>query len=223
MIPDGRLQDLYATARQRRREAHRPSTRRNLGSCQRLYLQFCVVYGIDIYRPSVDDLASFAEWLIQAGLAPATIKNYLSTIRGLYLLWDIRPAIEVLESYAWSLTLRAIPFASRTVTSNRSTLSPEQLLALVRVCSVEHLWPLKVALIFGFMGYLRVSNLAPSSLSEFDHTRHTTWGDITESKGGIMLKLKWTKTRQTETEAAPIPLPALKDSELCPSDDLVRL
>ena len=134
----------------------------------------------------------------------------------MYLLWNNTQTLSVLDSYAWSLTLRAIPFASRPSTTQRSTISFEHLEALVRACVDSSTCPLKVALVFGFMGYLRVSNLAPATLNEFDHLRHTTWGDVTESEEGIMLHLKWTKTRQAESEAAPIPLPALGESEVCP-------
>ena len=216
MIAGIQTLNLYEAARKRRREAHRPGTRRNLAACQKLYLQFCLVYEVNILQPSTDDLAAFAEWLITANLAPSTIKNYLSAIKGLYLLWNIKPIIDIFESYAWSLTLRAIPFANRSPATVRPSMTFDHLLALVRVCSHPSTWPLRVALSFGFLGYLRVSNLAPQTPSTFDQTRHTTWGDVVPTKDGIMLSLKWTKSRQTSDEAAPIPLPVILESEICP-------
>ena len=74
----------------------------------------------------------------------------------------------------------------------------------------------KIALLFGFMGYLRVSNLAPNTITDFDKLRHTTWGDIWPSNYGIIFSLKWSKTRQCATNTVSIPLPALGESELCP-------
>ena len=164
----------------------------------------------------MDDLAAFAEWLLQAGLNPSTVKNYLSAVKGMYLLWDNKRVIEIFESFAWSLTLRALPHAVRPILGTRTSITPEHLLLLVRACGERSFWPLRVALVFGFLGYLRVSNLAPNTLSDFDDTRHTTWNDVTDGEGGIMLTLKWTKTRQAITEGAPIPLPLIRDSELCP-------
>ena len=80
--------NLFEAARRRRLEAHRPGTRRNMISCQRLYLQFCLVMDIPLETPGVDDLGAFAEWLIRAGMAPSTIANYLSAVKTLYLMWD---------------------------------------------------------------------------------------------------------------------------------------
>ena len=75
---------------------------------------------------------------------------------------------------------------------------------------------LKIALVFGYLGFLRVSNLAPYTCSEFDHTRHTTWEDIHPSRDGVLICLKWTKTRQAAPYTAPVPLSTLGSSELCP-------
>ena len=69
---------------------------------------------------------------------------------------------------------------------------------------------------FGYLGYLRVSNLAPASAAEFDPSRHTTREDVLHSKQGILLSIKWTKTRQAAVFTAPVPLPALGTNPLCP-------
>ena len=125
--------------------------------------------------------------------------------------------MHIFESYAWSLTLKAIKFAVRPATGGRTSVTYDHLLDLIRACEADNtLGPLKVALIFGYLGYLKVSNLAPYSRAEFDHTRNTTWEDVQPSKYGVMLALKWTKTRQAAPYAAPVPLPALGASSTCP-------
>ena len=179
-------------------------------SCQRLYIQFCLVSDFGMDSPHVDELRAFAEWLLQAGLGSSTIANCLSAVKTMYLTWDCPEAVHIFESYAWSLTLKAIKFAVRPATGGRSSVSYDHLLDLIRACEADNtLGPLKVALSFGYLGYLRVSNLAPYSRAEFDHTRNTTWEDVQPSKYGVMLALKWTKTRQAAPYAAPVPLPAL--------------
>ena len=61
-----------------------------------------------------------------------------------------------------------------------------------------------------------MSNLAPPTVADFDHTRHTTREDVWPSKEGILLAIKWTKTRQAAVFTAPVPLPALGASPVCP-------
>ena len=55
-----------------------------------------------------------------------------------------------------------------------------------------------------------------TSLAEFDPSRHTTWEDVWPSSQGVLLSIKWTKTRQSTALRAPIPLPALGSSDICP-------
>ena len=209
--------NLFEAARRRRLEAHRPGTRRNMISCQRLYLQFCLVMDIPLETPGVDDLGAFAEWLIRAGMAPSTIANYLSAVKTLNLMWDLSEPIEVFNSYAWSLTMKAVKHAVRPVLNNRAAVTFDHLKLLVRACNREAaLGSLKIALVFGYLGFLRVSNLAPYTCSEFDPTRHTTWEDIHPSRDGVLICLKWTKTRQAAPYTAPVPLSTLGSSELCP-------
>ena len=108
-------------------------------------------------EPTVDDLGADAEWLIQDGLSPATIKNHLLAIKNLYLYWDIPGVIQLFDSFSWSLTLKALKYASHTTIDNRTAITVPHLIALVRACSGDSaLWPLKMVLLFGYMGYLRI-------------------------------------------------------------------
>ena len=167
--------------------------------------------------PTVDDLGAYVEWLVQDGLSPATIKNHMSAIKNLYLYWDIPKVTQIFESFSWSLTLRALKYASRVTFDNRTAITTAHLLALVRVCSGDTaLLPLKIVLIFGFIGYLRISNLAQNTFNDIDVTRNTTWGDIWPSEDGIIFSLKWSKTRQCNINRVSIPMPALGQSELFP-------
>ena len=76
--------------------------------------------------------------------------------------------------------------------------------------------PLMVAVTFGFFGYLRVSNLAPATAAQFDVSRHTTVGDVLPHEHGLVLNIKWAKSRQTERHPLAVPLPNLGSSLLCP-------
>ena len=58
--------------------------------------------------------------------------------------------------------------------------------------------------------------LAPPKADDIDHERHTSFGDMFLRDEGLMLSLKWTKTRQAEKCTINIPLPNLGSSQICP-------
>ena len=125
--------------------------------------------------------------------------------------------VKDLASPAWTLTLRAIAYSAGTQPEHRSAVTKEDLIKLVAVCDTDpSLVPLRVALVFGFLGYLRISNLAPPTAQSFDPARHSSWADVRPCKQGLLLDLKWTKTLQTQRGVTTIPLAALQDECICP-------
>ena len=105
---------------------------------------------------------------------------------------------------------------SPTQPDHRSAVNREELIKLVAVCNTDpSLVPLRVALVFSFLGYLRISNL--STAQSFDPARHSSWADVRPCKQGILLDLKCTKTLQTKRGVTTIPLAALEDNRICPS------
>ena len=125
--------------------------------------------------------------------------------------------VKDLASPAWTLTLRAIAYSAGPQPDHRSAVSKEDLIKLVAVCDTDpSLVPLRVALVFGFLGYLRISYLAPPTAQSFDPARHSSWADVRPYKQGLLLDFKWTKTLQTQQGVTTIPLAALQDQRICP-------
>ena len=176
-----------------------------------------MVYQLDPDAPSTDSLAAYTEWLLLGGLAVSTVRNHMAAVRSLYLWVENFIAADLLISPTWSLTIRGLTNTVRPSYSDRAAFTPDDLLSLMEE-SARHddLTVLNVALAFCFFAYLRISNLAPPKLQEFDPTRHTTFGDISIKDEGLLLSLKWSKTRQSRTHPVAIPLPSLGDSWLCP-------
>ena len=201
----------------RRRQAYRPATLKNYQSAQKLYLQFCLVHNIDVSHPSELDLAAYAEWLVQSALSCSTVRNHLAAVKMFYQWWDKSAIVGSLSSPAWALTVKGMLNTIRPSFDKRAAMIIEHLAQIVDVCSVdETMAPMRVALTFGFFAFLRISNLVPPALHQFDVTRHTTFGDVRLHHQGLMLNLKWSKTRQHTKHAISIPLPALGESVLCP-------
>ena len=195
----------------------RPGTRKNLNSCQTLFVQFCIVYGIPVEAPTIDDVEAFTELLVEAGLSVAPIKNYSVATKTLYAEWGLVRILKRFDVPAWKFMLKGLAYSADTRQDTRTAMTMEDLMTMVNICDKDKaLWPLQVALTFGYFGYLRVSNLAPETVTSFDPTRHTTWADVRPEKEGIILGMKWTKTLQARRGATPIPLPEMGNTTVCP-------
>lgn len=122
------------------------------------------------------------------------------------------------QSYPVSLMLKAIDKSMRHTPAIKLPVSLPVLQLLCDLCSSMGLWGvvLKCAILLSFYGFLRQSNLAPLQPNQFDHTRHTTRGDVQQSPTGLVIALKWTKTLQSAMVPVHIPLPSLPGSTLCP-------
>ena len=130
---------------------------------------------------------------------------------------DMTPVVDLFLSKSWALPLRGILNSTRPSSKRKTAVSIHDLLAMSLVCDrSEELVPFRVGLLFGYFGYLRVSNLAPAKVSEWDPSRNSVWSDISCSSKGVVISLKWTKTRQHAPHPAAIPMPALRSSPLCP-------
>ena len=66
------------------------------------------------------------------------------------------------------------------------------------------------------MGFLRQSNLALKSVKTFDLTRQVTRGDVALRPDGVLLKLKWSKIRQTSATNTSIFMPKTRDPKTLP-------
>ena len=176
-----------------------------------------MVYGLSPDQPSCDDLAAYAEWLLQGGLASQTVRNHFGAIKALYVWVDNKQAVDILNSAAWQLSIKGIVNTVRPSYNILAAMIPDDLVAMVEAAASSlELAPLMVVLTFGFIGYLRVSNMAPPKASEFDPSRHTTVGDVFLRNEGLVLSLKWSKLRQRTKLPVAIPLPCLGSTLLCP-------
>ena len=67
-----------------------------------------------------------------------------------------------------------------------------------------------------FFAFMRLSNLAPHSLSTLDPSGHLTGHNVFFTKKIVTLLIKWSKTLQTRDKVQCITLPNLQDPLICP-------
>ena len=183
-----------------------------------LFVQFCYVFGIPLEAPTASHFGAFTEFLVQDSVHPNTIKNYFSAIKALFSWWEKWEVVRLLNSQTWTRTHKAIANSVRPTIPDKTAVSIEHLYMMLDVCSQDaSLFALAVAISLAFFGYLRISNIAPDSASSFDATRHSTVQDIVPTHGGLLFRVRWSKTRQHSTPAQYIPIPSLGDSPICPA------
>jgi hypothetical protein len=95
---------------------------------------------------------------------------------------------------------------------------------LINVMSSHPLYLLyKIAVLLGFIGMLRISNVALVSLKQFQFTKHLAREDLVMDDQGIRVHLKWSKTMQTYRQGVVVVLPYIKNSIICPVTALLAL
>ena len=158
----------------------------------------------------------YATYLSRRFNSPQSVHNYISAVRLLHRYLGL--SAPALDSFDLHLTLRAIKLSLRHTPNQRSPITPDMLHKLCAVCdalgSIGK--TIKVALLFGFCGFLRRSNLAPRKVADFDPTRHTCRGDVLLQSPGKVVIIKWTKTQQAMQRPTLIPIPAIPASPLDP-------
>lgn len=210
------LPRLQEAARKRRKQAFRPGTSAN-HICQfKAYIKFCAIYGRRDINPSQDTLCIYIEYLAQKFKSAKSVKNYLSAVTLLHKY--VGADTTQLQSFETDLMLRAIKLTMLHTPRQRREISTDILTRLSKVCDKQGLMGanLKCAVLFAYFGFLRQSNLAPTSAAKFDPRRDTCRGDILTHPPGLIILLKWTKTNQEAAQPTLIPLPQIPAHHLCP-------
>ena len=215
LTPDFRA--LLQATRKRQRQAFRPGTTGNQRAQFRLYLAFCIHYGLRDIDPTPQTICMYAEFLTRTFTSPKSIRNYISGVRLLHKYAGASST--ALDSFPLELLLRALDITIYHVPNQRSPVTVQSLARICEACmSLGTLGTVvRCALLLGFFGMLRQSNLAPRSTSSFDPTRHTCRGDVLEHPPGLVVILKWSKVNQTRRKQQLVPIPALSPQHpLCP-------
>ena len=106
----------------------------------------------------------------------------------------------------------------------KANFSIPLLLKLIKSCDKFPLgFIYKAAFLLAYFAFLRLSNIASSSSTSFDPTRHFLRGDIIFGPPGAHVIVKWAKAMQGSTKHQVIQIPSLPSSPLCPVSALTSL
>ena len=177
------------------------STRKTYNSGSNRYNRFCNDFGLTPYPTSEDTLSYFVAFLFKEGLAPSSVKSYLSAVRHTQIALGLgdphlsaMPKLEYFIKGLWRLS----PGQSRS----RLPITP----AILRCLRISWersesyfdgamLWAAACMCLFGF---LRSGEVVVPSDSAFDVTSHLAAGDVrvddTSNPHFLQVNIKVSKT-----------------------------
>ncbi len=187
------------------------------------YLKFCQKYNRKPLNPSTDTLLCYLEHLAEKMKSPKTVSNYTSAIKLLHLL--NRAPFDNIEDIEVNLLVRSIPLTKRHISLQKQPLNKTH---LQRMCSILDKQGnmglvIKAALLTGFYGFLRGSNLCPQDIQSYDPSRHFSRGDVNITPTGMFIRLKWAKNMQDSVQPQIIPIAPVKPSQVDPVHTYVRM
>lgn len=213
--PDPALQRLARLAERRQAMAFRPGTRSNHRSVLTKFVRFCAGFNIDFASPSDETICMFFEHCLEHVKAPATIKNYSSTLASCYnqMGLDSSP----FQAYRVKLALTSVDKNVRHIPEPSLPVSAVLLKKVIRVVNKLRDGPtVSCALIVMFHTFFRQSNLAAPTSLDFDATRQLVRSDVVVRDTLLQFSHKWSKSHQSASHHQHVIIPAVPGNILCP-------
>ena len=163
---------------------------------------------------TLHNILTFLEYLHKNSISVKVIRNYLSsisTMASFYNLDHSAVAHPQVTRYLRGLSIHS-PFRP----TPRGIFDIPTLYLISQQCETL-LDPILFRAIFltAFYAFLRMSNIAPHSLKQFDPNKHFLRQDVIFAPPGAHLILKWCKTMQ-DNKSHVIQIPQIDNYWLCP-------
>ena len=171
------VKSLATRASVRLQAAFRPSTVKAYTSMFRTIMSFCVFVNLD-----VNGILAYLECLNFNKVSVNMIMNHLSAIKAKLVVLGLNPS--PLDHKKIKYYLRALKLNRPISVTSHNIITVHTLLKIVYQCDYLYMGKVfKAVFLAAFLGFFRLSNLAPHSLTTFDFTRHVA--------GGMSLKRIW--------------------------------
>ena len=202
------------------KQALRPKTSIFYDLLFRNFFGFCIRNKIIMPSISIDEIMAYMEYLVENGVNVNMVSNNVSAIKAKFVMYGLPHCL--LQHPRIAYFIKSLKINRPLTVTPRNIMSLSTLSNLVHLCkSITSGASFKAIFFIVFFGFLRISNLAPQSLSHFDPSRQLTPSDVKISKRSIKLVIKWSKTMQTRDRTHTITLPRLYSSPICPATALI--
>ena len=155
------------------------------------------------------------QFLFNSKLSVHMIANYLSAVKANFILYGLNDAM--FQNQKIKLYMKSLKINRPLKPVQHNIMSIEVLQRVATLCSRMSMGLVyRAVILVAYFGFLRLSNMAPHSVSSFDPTRHLTPQDVTFTRNFLKINLKWSKTLQTRDKVQVLTLPKLASSIICP-------
>ena len=204
-----------SSALERLHSGFRPATALQYNRMFRDFLQFLKIAQLQTNQVNTIILLSYMEYLHQKGQSHANIANHLTGIRSSFILYGLNT--EAFRDERIPLFVKALRINAPLSLKSQKIITIQMLQQILQTCDLLADPVLFKALyLFTFFSFLRMSNILPHSVKQFDGTRHLLRGDLIFSQNYCTVIIKWTKTLQDRQQSRTISIPNLGHSMLCP-------
>ena len=168
-----------------------------------------------MYDVDVSIILAYLEYLVENNVSLHMVSNKLSAIRASLIMYDLNYLS--LDHPRVRYFVKALKINRPLAVVKRNVMSLHTLKRLALLCDeIQFGFVFKPVFLIAFFGFLRISNLAPHSVSAFDPSRNMTIADVTFHSHSMQIAIKWSKTLQYRDQVHVITLSKLNHSPLCP-------
>ena len=198
-VPEKEYRSLQSRAARRQATARAEGTEKGRRTTIRQYLRFTRAMHIDPLHPSHQDICGWIEVRVEAGDRPLTVRNKVSHLRvyatlvGTSLTPFTHTRVDrAVDSLIQDKSYKHTPTKDIPVRHLRTALRAIPAHSMGRAS--------RAALLLMYHGALRQSEVLPPSVRRFNVNCHPTRDDVTITKKGLHLKVKWAKNMQAYTQ-----------------------
>ena len=171
------LTSLSTKASVRLHQAFRPKTYRAYDAMFRIFIAFCIVTKSALSNINVKVILSLLECLVKNSCSLCMVANYVSAIRASFVMYDL--PYHVLDHPKVKYFLKSLRINRPIVVTPHNIITISCLIDISLACDLlTSPQVFRAAFLLGIFAFLRLSNLMPHAVAEFDHTRHLTGDDI---------------------------------------------
>ena len=164
---------------------------------------------------NLHNILTFLQYLHQNSISVKVIKNYLSSISTMASLYNLDHS--AISHPLTTRYIRGLSLYSPFCPTPRGVFDVPTLYLISQQCdNLSDPILFRATFLTAFYSFLRVSNIAPHSLRQFDPNKHFLRQNLIFAPPGAHLILKWCKTMQDNKSHDVIQIPQVDNYWLCP-------
>ena len=176
------------------------------------YIDFATYFGVKDFPVQLGVLLRFIALLSRGSHAYNSASNIIGSIKSFAAVLD-PGSTKVFDAILVSASLKGLKAQLSRPVHQKLPVSVEHMTKFYSALDLrkeKHLscW---CAMLLAFFGCLRLSNLVPTSLSQFDPLKHLKRDDVVISDNVMLVFFKWAKTNQNSGKVSWIPISPVSD------------